>query len=224
MGAVSSPPPSPGSAGLPWWLRLWRYPRWLWWQSGEATRSLSEDFQRRPGRWVLRAIRAGILALGLLFGPWLILASGFRRERASRRFHQRLQEVWRSSPYEAVELLRTTLETLRARAGGFVPNPFKAVDLPPFGKFDASDVVSLHNYLFRCEFALGRYDEAMQVSMSVPLRLATGILEQVDCLMAMGRRAEAIAHLEKNLDVDTWRGPLRRRLEELSGKPGGGLN
>jgi hypothetical protein len=64
----------------------------------------------------------------------------------------------------------------------------------------------------------------MQVSMSVPLRMHTGILEQVDCLMAMGRRAEAIAHLEKNLDVDTWRGPLRRRLEELSGKPGGGLN
>ena len=123
-----------------------------------------------------------------------------------------------------MELLRTTLETLRARAGGFVPNPLKAVDLPPFGKFRASDVVSLHNYLFRCEFALGRYDEAMQVSMSIPVRMHTSILEQVDCLMAMGRRAEAIAHLEKNLDVDTWRGPLRRRLEELSGKPGGGLN
>jgi hypothetical protein len=185
---------------------------------------MAENFQRRPGKWVQRAIRAGIIAMGLLLGPWLILAGGFRRERASSRFHLRLQEVWRTSPYDAVELLRTTLETLRARAGGVVPNPWKTIDLPPFGKFNATDVISLHNYLFRCEFALGRYEEAMQVSMSIPVRMHTTILEQVDCLIAMGRRAEAIAHLEKNLDVDTWRGPLRRRLEELSGKPGGGLN
>ena len=223
---MSSPPPSPGSAGLSWWIRLWRYPRWLWWHSGETTRDISGHFQRRPGKWVLRAIRAGIIAMGLLLGPWLILAGSLRprRESASSRFHQRLQEVWRTSPYEAVELLRTTLETLRARAAGSCATPWKTIDLPPFGKFDATDVVSLHNYFFRCEFALGRYEEAMQVSMSVPVRMHTSILEQVDCLMAMGRRAEAIAHLEKNLDVDTWRGPLRRRLEELSGKPGGGLN
>ena len=64
----------------------------------------------------------------------------------------------------------------------------------------------------------------MQVSTSFPIRMHTTVLEQVDCMMAMGRREDAIAHIEKNLNLDTWRGPLRRRLEELSGKPGGGLN
>ena len=101
--------------------------------------------------------------------------------------------------------------------------PWKTIDVPPFGKFHANDVFVVQNYLFRCEFALGRYDEAMQVSMSLPVRVPSAILEQVDCLMAMGRRADAIAHLAKNLDVDTWRGPLRRRLEELS-EDGGEVN
>jgi hypothetical protein len=185
-----------------------------------------ELFQRRPNKWVLRAFRAGTIGVGLLVGPWMILANSFRpmREGASSFFYKRLHEVWQTSPYEAVELLRATLETLKARAGGFGPTPWKAIHLPPFGKFRASDVLSLQNYLFRCEFALGRYEEAMQVSMSVPVRMHTSVLEQVDCLMAMGRRAEAIAHLEKNLDIDTWRAPLRRRLEQLSGKPGGGVN
>jgi len=224
---VSTPPPSPGSAGLPWWIRLWRYPRWLWWHSGETALGFSEFvLQRRPSKWLLLALRAAIVGLGLALGPWITLTNSLRRRRnrATQVFNERFQEVWLTSPYEAVELLRTTLESFKARGGGGVSLFPKAINLPPFGKFDANDFFTLQAYLFKCEFALGRYEEAMQVSMSLPIRIHSSILDQVDCLMAMGRRAEAIAHLEKNLDVDTWRGPLRRRLEDLSGKPGGGVN
>ena len=78
--------------------------------------------------------------------------------------------------------------------------------------------------LFKSELVLGRYEEALQVSRSLPVQIPETILDQVDCLMAMGRRAAAIAHLEKNLGLDTWKAPLRRRLEELTGKPGTGVN
>jgi tetratricopeptide (TPR) repeat protein len=131
--------------------------------------------------------------------------------------------MWRTSPFEAVEFLRSTVETLRA-AGSPFPNPLRKVDVPPFGKFDGTDAYGVHKHLFRCEFALGRYEEALQVSTSLGSQIPETILEQVDCLMAMGRRADAVALLEKNLTLDNWRGPLRRRLEELSGKPGAGVN
>jgi len=43
-------------------------------------------------------------------------------------------------------------------------------------------------------------------------------LQQVDCLVTFGKRADAIALLERNLDLDGWRGTLRRRLRELGGR------
>jgi hypothetical protein len=53
----------------------------------------------------------------------------------------------------------------------------------------------------------------------VPPPPKTSILQQVDCLLALGRRVDAIALLERNLIMDGWRGTLRRRLTELGGNP-----
>jgi len=64
----------------------------------------------------------------------------------------------------------------------------------------------------------------LAVASSMPGRLDDNVLRQVDCLVALGRRAEAIALLERNLDLDGWRGKLRRRLVELGGRPSHAVN
>ena len=53
----------------------------------------------------------------------------------------------------------------------------------------------------------------------LPVKIERTILKEVDCLMALGRRADAIALLQRHLDLDGWRGELRRRLVELGGSP-----
>jgi tetratricopeptide (TPR) repeat protein len=201
---------------------VWRMPGWVWIVSGEAAESILAMRKRPPGRAWAFALRLLMVLLLALMLPFVFLVNAIRRRRprAAGALHKKVVELWRSSPYDAVELLRTTFETLKA--SGF--EPFKHVDIPPFGRFAFNDALHVYQMLFKSEIALGRYEEALQVSQSIPAQIPDTILEQVDCLMAMGRRADAIAHLEKNLGLDNWKAPLRRRLEELTGKPGAGVN
>lgn len=180
--------------------------------------------RKRPtSRAAAFALRLLMFLLVVVMLPFVFLVDAIRRRRprAASALHKKVGELWRSSPYDAVELLRSTFNTLKA-AGGF--EPFKRVDIPPFGRFAFTDALYVYQTLFKSEVALGRYEEALQISQSIPAQIPETILEQVDCLMAMSRRADAIAHLEKNLGLDTWKAPLRRRLEELTGKPGAGVN
>jgi len=202
---------------------VWRMPGWVWIAGSDAAEGILSMRKRPAGRvwaFTLRLIMVLLVALVL---PFVLLVNEIRRRRprAAGRLHKKVTELWQSSPYDAVELLRTTFDTLKA-AGGF--QPFKQVDVPPFGRFAFSDAIHVYQMLFKSEFALGRYEEALQVSQSFAANIPEAILEQVDCLMAMGRRADAIAHLEKNLGLDNWKAPLRRRLEELTGKPDAGVN
>ena len=110
--------------------------------------------------------------------------------------------------------MRSTFEELVAR--GAVTKA-KAVEISPFGTFKMIDVLSVHHVLYESEVAFGNFEQAMAVAAALPGRVDTRILQQVDCLVAMGRKDDAIALLERNLDLDGWRGKLRRRLAELGG-------
>jgi hypothetical protein len=189
----------------------------------EAAESIMLMRKRPTGRVAAFALRLLMVLLVATMLPFVFLMNAIwrRRPRAADALHKKVVELWRSSPYEAVELLRATLDTLKA-GDGF--NPLKRIDVPPFGRFDAAQVFSVYQTLFKGELSLGRFEEALQVSRSLPVQIPDTILEQVECLLAMGRRADAIAHLEKNLGLDTWKAPLRRRLEKLTGTPGAGVN
>jgi hypothetical protein len=127
----------------------------------------------------------------------------------------RVREIWQTSAFDAVALLRSTFDRLLADKGAF---GIKSIEIEPFGKFRPWDVLAVERHLYNCEIALGRYEEALACAAAMPGPLEEFILQQVDCLVALGRGPEAIALLERNLQTDGWRGTLRRRLRELGGR------
>lgn len=196
-----------------WWTRLARWPRRLWSVSQDLTVLVTDHFQRQPRRWQSALIQTGTLTLGILLSPMaLLMRSRVRGAKAFTLLNARVREIWRTSPVEAVALLRSTFDELMAR-GAIVKS--KRIEIAPFGKFESWDALSVEQFLYECEMVLGHYEEALSLATAVPGRVDVIILQQVDCLVAMGRGAEAIALLERNLDIDGWRGPLRRRLTEL---------
>ena len=192
-------------------------PGHIWRTSGQATVTFSEWLPRRPGKWKMRAIRAGILATAIVMAPWLVLAQLFWRPKPKPALllHKRVYEMWQTDPWAALGLLRATYERIKAAGVGMF-TPFKSVDVSPFGKFRWDDALHVEDLLYKCEVALGRYEEALAIATAA-VQTDDMILKRVDCLVAMKRRTEAIALLEANLDNDTWVGKFRRRLEELTG-------
>ena len=94
----------------------------------------------------------------------------------------------------------------------------KSVEIAPFGVFKTLDAFSVQRFLYDSEVAFGNFEEALAAAAALPGRLDVTVLQQVDCLVALGRKAEAITLLQTNLDIDGWRGKLRRRLRELGGR------
>jgi hypothetical protein len=198
-----------------WWTKLARFPRRIWSISQEATAILTDHFHRPPSKRKVALIRIGTVIIFILLSPVaLVLRSRIRGARAFAALHARVRQIWPTSAIEAVALLRATFEELIAR-GAFVK--MKRIEIAPFGKFESWEMLSVQQFLYKCEVTLGHLDEALAVAAALPGRTAVAILQQVDCLVALGRRADAIALLERNLDIDGWRGPLHRRLTELGG-------
>lgn len=177
------------------------------------TTDVTNGFRQRPSRWATVAIRVGMLVVLILFGPLALLFARRSRDATGKDvLDKRARELWQTSPLDAIALVRTTFDQLVA-AGGW---GLKAVTIDGLGKFEFADIVWVHRFLYDCEVAAGRYEEALAVAAALPGRLEINILRQVDCLVALGRKPEAIALLERNLDIDSWRAVLRNRLRELS--------
>lgn len=160
-------------------------------------------------------IRLGVLASLIPLWPVaLVFRARFRSATAFDALYERFRQLWQTSPDEAVALLRSIFEQLVERKALTKMRPMA---IEPFGKFATWDLFSVHRVLYDSEVTLGHLEKALGVAAALPGRLQVAILQQVDCLIALGRRPDAIALLERNLDLDGWRGTLRRRLVELGG-------
>ena len=193
-----------------------KLPGRLWSMSLEMATVMTDGSHRQPSKLKLMLIRIAIVASMVPLAPLaFVLRSRFRRPTTADALHARVGEIWQTSPEEGIALLRSVFEKLAAQ-GAFTT--MKSVEVAPFGTFRTGDVIYVHRALYRSEFARGNFEEALAVLAVMPGRLDTAILQQVDCLVALDRRDEAIALLERNLDIDGWRGKLRRRLKELGGR------
>lgn len=183
--------------------------------SGQLTTIITDHSHRQPGKRKLALIRLGVMASFLLLWPLaLVFRSRFRRATGFDALDARVREIWLTSPSDAVALLRSTFEQLIVRD---VLTRLRPVSVEPFGTFEGRDLLSVQRFLYDSEIALGQLEQALAVAAAMPGNLDVFLLQQVDCLIALGRREEAIALLERNLDADGWRGTLRRRLRELGG-------
>ena len=177
---------------------------------------LTDHSQRRPSKQKFVVIRLGVLMGLVLLSPVaLVLRSRSRGATAFEALDARVREIWQMSATEAVALLRSTFKELVARD---LLIKIRGVEIAPFGKFEPRDFLSVQRFLYDCEVALGHFEEALAAVSALPGRTDVAILQQVDCLVTFGKRADAIALLERNLDLDGWRGTLRHRLTELGGK------
>jgi hypothetical protein len=160
-------------------------------------------------------IRFVVLAFLILLVPLvLILPVRSRRRVAFDALHARSREIWGSSPADAIALLRSIFDQLVRRC---VDTKMTALEIAPFGRFETGDLLALRGFLYECELAVGDIEGALSVAAALPWRIDDWILQQVDCLVALNRKDDAIVLLERNLDLDGWRGKLRRRLAELGG-------
>ena len=72
-----------------------------------------------------------------------------------------MSQIWKTSAYEAVALLRSTFDQLIASKGAF---GIKSIEIAPFGKFEPWDALRVQRHLYDCEIALGRYADALAVA------------------------------------------------------------
>jgi hypothetical protein len=202
-----------------WWTKLARLPGRLWSISGEIATLMTDGSPRQPSNQKLALIRLPVMAGLILLAPFVLpFAFGARRSTAFDVLHGRVREIWQTSASEAIILLRATYAE-PVTQGALTLTKMKGIEIMPFGRFGGGETISVQQLLYKCEFAMGNYEEALAVATALPGRIDFAILQQVDCLVALGRRAEAIALLARNLDVDGWRRKLRRRIVELGGRP-----
>jgi hypothetical protein len=202
----------------PLWRQAVPFIGYMW----MATAEIAGEEQSAPTRlkfW-LKRLAALVMMVGLM--PLIPLLA--RRSRATNRFFAHVKTVWKTSPIEAVSIARDVHNRLRvAFADPSVTSGSRSAAIPPYGRFRSGaldDIMLMH---YDLEFAAGFYEEALAMAAAWPISSAA-LLGQVECLLAMQRKEEAIALLESNLHLDDWNSSLRARLKTLAGTFTGGLN
>jgi hypothetical protein len=151
----------------------------------------------------------------------LLLPFNYLLFRPARRADARLRRhatlVWRQqSPYEAVGIVRAVHNRLAEAARTRRTRDPYVVDIPPYGRFGMMGKAAVARLLYEWLVELGFYEEARAVMAERPPSEET-ILCQVDCLLKLERKEEAIRLLEANLELDGLGKALRRRLDVLRG-------
>lgn len=218
------------------WRRLRILLPGLWRLSGSSDIEDIEDFDKfiaesgpfpyRRRNMVLRLASFSafvlLIPLGLVLGPllrrWIFHMAGAERVEAEARVR------WKNSPHEALECIRSVHQMLREAERARRISAWRgSIEIPPYGRLRVSDRLVLGSCLHDYAFSLGHYEEALAIcSEPPPSRLP--VSQQVDCLVAMRRTDDAIRVLETHLHLDSRRGDLRKRLAELGGTAGRGLN
>jgi hypothetical protein len=194
------------------------------WRMGDGLGNIIGD------RWHLRLVsfwrwllRVGFFLWILAALPWVRLKMRWGRKSATARLQDRIDELWRTAPFEALQLLRSVSDDLESRNLENEKGPKRRARIEPFGDFSWADAAQLRVHLYECQDALAQYEAALATCKGFPESAGT-ILMPVHCLVAMKRQSDAVALLEQKLPMDNWRGDLRARLAFLTGHAGSGVN
>jgi hypothetical protein len=202
---------------------LWGNLRFAWLLASEMGDFLGDRWHFRVASMLRWPVRLGIFLWALVVLPWVWLAMRKPRRDAVGRLQARVEDLWQTNPYEALQLLRSVSDELNRRNLGWKNGSGRPVQIEPFGRFTDTDAMELRFYLLEYEISFSHYEEALALCQEMP-DLAPAILMQVTCLEKMGRQHDAIALLQQKLSKDNWRGDLRAKLTSLVGHPGAGLN
>jgi hypothetical protein len=197
--------------------------RAAWTLGGEAAESIAEAVGARRVPWWVRPLRVLFFLVFLAMLPFRDILRRRWEQSPSERLRRHVEEVWRTSPYEALAIVRGVYETLEKSPGAGQPGGLlRGVAIEPYGKFDIAEQSSVSVLLYNYEFSLGHFEAALE--LAGPPTAAPFCLRRVDCLLGMNRRDEAIACLRASLHLDGPKGTLKAKLEELEGSARGGLN
>jgi hypothetical protein len=197
--------------------------RAAWSATGEMVEALAEALGMRRVPWWVRPLRVLFFLAFLAMLPFRALLKRRWEQSPEERLRRHADEVWRTSPYEALAIVRAVYDKLERSPGAGKPGGLRgAVLIEPYGKFGMPEHTSIQLLLYDYEFALGHFEAAREVIG--PPTAAFICLRHVDCLLGMNRRDEAIALLRASLHLDGAKQTLEAKLAELEGSARGGLN
>lgn len=191
-----------------------------WAAMGEAVDLILEQRASMRVPWWARPLRVLLFVALLAILPFRAVVKRRSERSASALLRRHASEVWRTSPHEALAIVRAVHEQVAQVIGK--KGPFAAVVVEPYGKFDMGEAAAVSVLLYDWELALGHHEAAL--ALVGPPTTSFACLRRVDCLLGMSRRDEAIACLRANLHLDGPKASLSAKLTELEGSVRGGMN
>ena len=199
------------------WLRA----RWA--DTAVIGDAIGETHGSRRLPWRALLLRLWGFVLFVVMSPFRAAIARRWQRRPGEQLKRQVRVIWRTSPYEAVALVRAIHDQLTEAHRAGTLTMFKGrVEIAPYGRFSEVDRMSVEILLYDSEFGLGNFEQAL--ALVGPPNSSFACLRRVDCLLGMFRREEAVALLRASLHLDGPRGRIQAKLEELEGTARGGLN